>query len=72
MGAVVSPACLKLVRSIVSVLSLRFRSRAVLEQKTSPSVTSCMFFVANDRIGPGCLRQIACSGSGSTDGGRVA
>jgi hypothetical protein len=47
---------LNLVRSIVSVLSLRFRSRAVLELENVALVTCSTFFVANDRVGTGCLR----------------
>jgi hypothetical protein len=31
--------------------------------RTSPSVTSCTFLVASGRVGPGCLRSTACSGS---------
>ena len=38
-------------RSIVSVLARRFRSRAVLDWRTSPSVTNCTFFVAGDEVG---------------------
>jgi len=40
--------------------------------RTSPSVTSCMFIAASDRVGPGCLRSTGCSGSGFTDCGRAA
>jgi hypothetical protein len=51
MGGRSVAAMLKLVRSIVAVLILRFRSRLFWNWKTSPSVTSCTFFAANDRPG---------------------
>ncbi len=40
---------LKLVRSIISVLSLRFRSRAVLELEILALRHQLPFFVANDQ-----------------------
>ncbi len=39
--------------------------------RTSPSVISCTFFAASGRVGSGCSRSTACSGSGFTDCGRV-
>jgi hypothetical protein len=39
--------------------------------KTSLYVTSFAFFAANGRVGLGCLRSTACSGSGSTGYGRA-
>jgi len=43
----------KFVHSIVSVLDRRFRSRAVLELENLALLTSCTFFVASGRVGPG-------------------
>jgi len=43
---------LKHVRSIVSALARRFRSRAVLELRTSLSVISCTYFAASGPVGP--------------------
>jgi hypothetical protein len=40
------------VRSIVAAVARRFRSRAVLELENLASVISCMFYVANGRVGP--------------------
>jgi hypothetical protein len=39
--------------------------------RTSSSVTSYMFFVANGRVGLDCLLSIACCGSGFIDYGRA-
>jgi hypothetical protein len=54
----------KLVRSIVSVVACRLRSRAVLELENSPYVINCTFFSGSGRVGPGCSRSTAGSGSG--------
>jgi hypothetical protein len=53
------------VRFIVSVLARRFRSRVVLELEVLALRHQLHVFRRQRPVGPGCLRSIACSGSGS-------
>ena len=60
---------LKLMRSIVSLLPADSVVGRFWSWRTSLPVTSCTFCVARGRVGSGCLRLTACSGS--TDCGRA-
>jgi hypothetical protein len=65
-------ATLTLMRFVVSVVARRQRSPAVVELENPASVFSCRYSVASGRVGPGCLRSTAYSGSGSTNCGCAA
>ena len=55
-------------RSIVSILALRFRSRAVVELE---NLALRHQLHASGRVGPGCSRSTVCSGSCSTNCGHA-
>ena len=58
------------VRSIVSVVARRLRSRVVVELENLASAISCMYFAGSGQVDPACLPSIGCSGFGSTEYGR--
>ena len=70
-AAVMSPACLSLCVPSSRFLPADSAVARFWNWRTSPCVISCTFFVASGRVGPGCSRSTACSGSGSTGYGRA-
>jgi hypothetical protein len=68
----VSPACLSMCVLSSRLLPAGSAVGPLWNWRTSRSVISCTSFAASGRPGPGCLRLIACSGSGSTDYSRAA
>jgi hypothetical protein len=70
-AAVVSPACLSPCVRSSRCLPADSAVGPFWNSRTSPSVTSCTFFVVSGRGGHVCLRSTACSGSGSTDYGHA-
>ena len=60
----------KTVRSIISVVAHRLRSRSAVElENLALGLISGRFFAASARVDPACSRSIGCFGFGSTEYG---